>query len=345
VKIFRNGWFCAGMIWLAAGAAWAQQETAAGQEAPQQQTTPPAQQPPAQQPPAQQPPAQQPPAQQPPAQQPQQPTPPEQAGTQQNLRLPPPPPKVIDVRMPGEAGISIGLTGWQPIGDTYLDKGHDATFSGSSLLKLAGQSHGAFGAEVGVAAGLHNQIKVGYFFSKTSGSTTAPTDLVVFGQTFSKGEPMTTNAKLSDAKISFEYLTWPYPVERRHFRLKTLWQVQYVTMRAVYDDPVKSATPDSGGNITSVSVLGSKSYFTPAFGLGLHEYATRSFHFEADISGFAWPHRFQLVDSEVTIGYRVGHIAVRGGVKYFHFRSSPQQDYFYRANLVGAFVGVRWHSD
>jgi hypothetical protein len=252
---------------------------------------------------------------------------------------------VIDVRMPGEAGFFLGLTGWLPVGNTYVDKGRAANFSSLSYLQLAGKSHGAFGAEIGVAAGLHNTVKVGYFFSKTSGSTKAPTDLVIFGQPYSSGESLTTNAKLSDVKISFEYLTWPYPVEKRHFRLKTLWQMQYITLRSYFDDPVKSATPDSNGAITSYSVLGSKSYFTPAFGLGFHEYATRNFHFEVDVSGFAWPHRFQLLDSEATIEYRVGHLAIRGGVKAFHFRTSPRQDYFYRGTLAGGFVGVRWHSD
>ena len=334
MKISRNGWLCAGFLWLAAGVAWAQQEApAAGVdqvEVPQQAP--------------QQPPAQQTPPQQPPAQ-PTPPVPPEQAGTPGNVRLPPPPPKVIDVRMPGEAGFFIGLTGWLPVGNSYLDKGRASTFTGLSYLQLAGQSHGAYGIDVGAAAGLHNTVKVSYFVDKFAGTTKAPTDLVVFGQTFSAGEPMTTNSKLSDVKVSFEYLTWPYPVEKRHFRLKTLWQMQYVTMRGIFDDPIKSATPDSSGNITSVAVQGSKSFFSPALGLGFHEYATRNIHFEADISGFAWPHRWQLVDGEVTVAVRINHIDVRGGVKLFHFRTSPQQDYFYRGTLAGGFVGVRWHSD
>jgi hypothetical protein len=313
----------------AAGTGYAQDladEQTPAQQTPAQQTTPPQQTTPTQQQP-----------QNPPAT-------PDQIG-KPNLKLPPPPPKIVDVRMPGEAGFSIGVFGWRPFGNQYLDKGHGSTFSGSSFLPLATDSHGAFGVDIGVAAGQHNTIKASYFYSKTIGSVTAPTDIVVFGQTFTAGERMTTNAKLSDVKISYEYLTWPYPVERRHFRLKTLWQMQYVTLRGIFDDPVKSATPDVNGNITSIAVLGSKSFFTPAFGLGFHEYATRNFHFEADVSGFALPHRFQLVDSEVTIGYRVGKIDVRGGLKYFHFRTSPKQDYFYRGNLTGAFVGIRWHSD
>jgi hypothetical protein len=311
-------------MWIAAAV------VAGGQE-------PPPQQPPAQQPPAQQPPAQQPPAQTPPS--------PEQAGTNQNVKLPPPPPKVIDVRMPGEAGIYIGLTGWQPNGNQYLDKGHASDFSGLSFLKLAHQTHAAFGAEVGVAAGLHNTIKASYWFDKNSGTVPAPTDLVVFGQVYPKGDGISTSSKLSNYKLSYEYLTWPYPVERRHFRLKTLWQMQYVTVRTVFDDPIKSATPDVNGAFTSYAVLGSKSFFSPAFGLGIHEYGTRNLHFEANVSGFAWPHRFQLVDSEATVSYRVGHIALRGGFKFFHYRTSPKQDYFYRGTMAGVFVGIRWHSD
>src|SRR5262245_49503638 len=80
----------------------------------------PAQQPPAQQRPAQQQPAQQQPAEQqpPPQQQPASQNPPqEQPDTRTgNTRMPPPPPKVVDVRMPGEAGWYIGFTGWLPVG-------------------------------------------------------------------------------------------------------------------------------------------------------------------------------------------------------------------------------------
>jgi hypothetical protein len=323
VTIARNGWFCLALIWMAAAVPARAQQPAqpAGQQPPQQ--TPPAQQPPATPPIA-----------------------PEQAGTQQTMKLPPPPPKVIDVRMPGEAGFSVGLIGWLPIGRNYFDKGREATFSGLSYLPMAeNRKHIAEGVEITVAAGQHNTIKASYWFSKVSGPVTAPTDIVVFGQTYDAGESLTTNSKLSDVKISFEYLTWPYPVERRHFRLKTLWQMQYITMRTTFDDPVKSATPDSAGNITSYAVLGSKSFFTPAFGLGVHEYASRNLHFEADVSGFAWPHRFQLLDGEASIEYRVGKIALRGGLKAFHFRTSPKQDYFFRGTMAGAFVGVRWHSD
>src|ERR1017187_7723788 len=83
----------------------------------------------------------------------------------------------------------------------------------------------------------------------------------------------------------------------------TLYQVQYIEVKTVFDAPVLSATPDSSGNFTSYSTLGSKGYITPALGLGVHEYTTRYFRLEANVSGFMLPHRWQLLDSDATIAY------------------------------------------
>jgi hypothetical protein len=290
------------------------------------------------------PPAQTP--QNPPPQTPPQTTPPQEPGTQPgNTRLPPPPPKVIDVRMPGEAGWYVGLTGWLPVGKTYIDKGKESTFTANTFFQLPGTSHGQPGGEIGIAAGLHNSVRVSYMFAKAAGTTTAPTGLVIFGQTYNQGDKLSTSYKMSDYKISFEYLTWPYPVENRRFRLKTLWQMQYVTFRSNYDAPVRSNTPDSAGNLTSFEATGSKSYFTPTFGLGVHEYATRHFRFEANASGFGIPHRFNIWDADASLAYRVGKIEVRGGARALHFHSSARSDYYFRGTLSGAFVGVRWYSD
>ena len=261
------------------------------------------------------------------------------------LKLPPPPPKVVDVRMPGEAGYYVGITGWLPIGPSWVDKGHSAAFTDPSKLQLAGKSKGAFGAEIGVAAGLHNSVRVSFFQAKQSGTTTAPNELVIFTKTYNAGDQLSTDVKLSDYKVSYEYLTWPYPVEARHFRLKTLWQVQYITMKGNFDAPIRSATPDSAGNFTSYTATGSKGFITPALGLGVHEYATRNFRFEANVSGFMLPHRWQLVDSDATIAYRAGRLELRAGAKAFLFRTSPKTDYFFRGTVGGAFVGLRWYSD
>jgi hypothetical protein len=322
----------------------------------QEAAQPPAQQQPAQQPaqtpppqsPAQQTPAQPTPAQQTPAQQPapaKTETPQEPDTQTRNTRLPPAPPKVVDVRMPGEAGWFIGVTGWVPVGNAYVDKGKAADFTGTSFFQFPGTSKGQPGGEIGIAAGLHNSLRISYMFSKVAGTTTAPNDLVLFSQAYNKGDQLSTSYKFSDYKISYEYLTWPYPVEGRHFRLKTLWQVQYIVMKTAYDAPVRSNTPDSAGNLISYETVGSKSYFSPTFGLGIHEYATRHFRFEANASGFAIPKSFNIWDADASIAYRVGKIELRGGVRALHFHSSAKSDYYFRGTLSGAVVGVRWYSD
>ena len=336
MKISRTGILCLALLWTS---------VVAGAQAPQDAAAPAAEQQPAPQAPAQQAPAQTAPAQaapapaqQPPAETTPQPEP-------QRLKLPPPPPKVVDVRMPGESGWNIGVIGWLPVGPMWVDKGHASTFTDASKLQLAGNPQAAVGADFGVAVGLHNTLRFTYFSEKRSGTTTAPTDLVIYTQTYVKGDELSTNAKLSDFKLSYEFLTLPYPVEARHFRLKTLWQVQYVTFKSIFDAPIRSSTPDSSGNFTDYSTQGSKSFITPAFGLGFHEYATRNLHFEANVSGFWLPHRWQLVDSDATIGYRASHLELRIGAKGFLFRTSPKADFYYRGTMGGLFVGLRWYSD
>jgi hypothetical protein len=325
VKISRTGLLCLALLGTS---------TFVRAQAPQDVATE-DQQPAAPQAPAAQQPA---PPPQPPAETPTQPE-------SVRVRLPPAPPKVVDVRMPGEAGYFVGITGWLPIGQSFVDKGRLASFTDPSKLQLAGKSKGAFGAEIGIAAGLHNSVRVSFFQSKLSGTTTAPNELVIFTKTYSAGDQLSTDTKLSNYKVSYEYLTWPYPVEARHFRLKTLWQVQYISLKGNFDAPIRSATPDSAGNLTSFTAQGTKSFFSPAVGLGVHEYATRNFRFEANVSGFMLPHRWHLVDSDATIAYRAGRLELRAGAKAFLFRTTPKTDYFFRGTVGGAFVGLRWYSD
>ncbi len=340
MKISRTGLLCLALVWTS---------TLVRAQAPQDPAPPPSEQQPVAQQPAAQQPVQPAPAQQPPAapQQPQQQPNPEATTPPEpkRLNLPPAPPKEPDVRMPGEAGYYIGFTGWLPIGNNYTDKGHAADFTDPSFLQLAGKMKASPGVEIGIAAGLHNSLHFSYFSSKQSGTTTANTETVIFSETYEPGTQLSTNSKLSDYKLSYEFLTWPYPVGGRHFRLKTLYQVHYVVMKSIFDAPILSATPAADGTITSYSTQGSKNFITPALGVGIHEYVNRNLHFEANFSGFMLPHRWQLLDSDASIGYRTGHFELRAGAKAFIFRTSPKADYFYRGTTGGAFVGIRWYSN
>ena len=246
--------------------------------------------------------------------------------------------------MPGEAGYYIGLMDWLPVGKPWVDKGHGATFSGLTKLQFAGTPKYSPGGEIGIAAGAHNTLKISYFQSKASGTKTAPSDLVIFSQAYSNGDVLSTNYKLQDVKVSFEYLSWPFPVESRHFRLRTLWQAQFISLKSSFDAPLLPTT-DSAGNPVSYQTQGSTSFFTPTLGIGIAEYVSRNFRFEANASGFGIPHRFAIWDADASIAYRVGHIEIRGGAKGLHFKTSAKREYFQHATMAGAFVGLRWYSD
>ena len=340
MKNSLTGFLCLGLICFGGVSALRGQDVSdapagADQAAPAQQT-PPQQTPPQQTPPQQTPPPT-PAPQEPPAETPGAPGP-------RIRNLPPPPPKVADVRMPGEAGWSVGIMDWVPLGEPWIDKGRGATFTGVTKLHYTGTPKYAPGGEIGIAAGAHNTLKITYFQYKAHGQEPIPNDLVLYSQPYTAGTTVSNSYKVQYGKVSFEYLTWPYPVESRHFRLKTLWQFQVVNMSTNFDAPL-APTTDANGNPLTYFTTGSRTLFSPTFGLGVTEYATRNFRFEASASGFAIPHHWTIWDVEAAISYRIGHIEIRGGGKALHFKTSTQSDYYHWATPAGAFVGLRWYSD
>jgi hypothetical protein len=344
---------------------WAQEQKPDPQADARQQAAPPAQQqtpPPS---PAQQappPPAQQPttPAQPPatPPAAPAQPQPPPEAATQPQQRgripePPPPPPKVPDVRRPGESGFYIGLSAWIPTGQPIFDRGSASTFSGDSRLTMQGKPKYAENVEFGMAAGLHNSIRLSFNSAKASGDFTTPAALVAWNQPYAAGTYISTNYKFVNAKLSYEYLTWPYPVGSKKFRLKTLWQVQYTSISSTFDSPKNYF--DSLGNLiidpatgNPISLVGSGTRFfiSPTFGLGGHYYSSRHVRVEVNGSGFAVPHHWTIWDTDATVNFRfLGHVELRVGAKAFHFKTSPSAAFFLRGTMASAFVGVRWYSN
>ncbi|MGD0871040.1 MAG: hypothetical protein ABSB88_15905 [Bryobacteraceae bacterium] len=335
---------------------WAQEPKPDPQTDAQQQPAPPAQQqtppPPAQQ---QAPPAQ-PPATPPAA--PAQQQPPPEAGTQpqQHGRIPeppPPPPKVPDVRRPGESGFFIGVSAWMPTEQPIFDRGDASTFSGNSRLTMQGKPKYAENVEVGIAAGLHNSLRISFNSMSAAGDFTAPAALVAWGQIYAAGTYVSTNYKIINAKLSYEYLTWPYPVGSKKFRLKTLWQVQYTSISSTFDAPKNYY--DSNGNLlidpstgNPISLVGSgtRAIISPTLGLGAHYYSSRHVRFEVNGSGFAVPHHWTIWDTDATVNLRLlGHVELRLGAKAFHFKTSPVAAFFLRGTMASAFVGVRWYSN
>ncbi len=203
------------------------------------------------------------------------------------IQAPPaPPPRIPDVRQPGETGWWFEVDGWLPMqqpsgkagAGAFTPTGYGTTTppTYSSNVTMQGTPKLAEGAEAGVAVGLHNALRFSYWSMRAAGDLPAiPNTLALWSQTYAPGTYVSTNYVLTNAKISFDYLSWPYPVEGRHFRLKTLWQVQFTSIRTGFDAPqlplVNSAgSPilDSSGNPISYAGLGTNWFISPEFGFG-----------------------------------------------------------------------------
>jgi hypothetical protein len=269
------------------------------------------------------------------------------------------------VRQPGETGWWIEVNAWMPTQQPIQAGGHKfaanpVTETGSVVsgtinpyIQLQGTPKLAEGAEVGIAVGLHNALRFSFWETTAQGNVTSvPANFQAWGQTYEQGTWVSTNYRLQNAKISFDYLSWPYPVESRRFRLKTLWQVQYTGIRTTFDAPKLPLVDTSGaplvdinGNPITYAGIGSRWFIYPEFGLEAQYFSGRHLRLEANASGFAFPHRDTVWDADASANYRVGKIELRVGAKAFHFKTSPQADYFMHGTLGSAFVGLRWHSE
>jgi hypothetical protein len=292
--------------------------------------------------------AQQAPAQAPPQQEP---VTPAQTG-QPTIQAPPELPKYPDVRLPGEYGFWISIGASLPQGQPVFDKGHNSTITTSSFVTMQGTPKMADSAEFGIALGLHNALRLSYFTTRAAGNFTNSQDLTIWDQGYASGNLISTDYKLTDIKLSFDYLTWPYPVQSRKFRLKTLWQIQYISARSGFDAPLLPTTDangnllvDANGNPITYMTTGSRWYITPTLGLGTTYWVNRNVKFEANASGFTIPHHTTTWDADASINLRFGHFELGAGGRAFHFKTSTDGPYYMRGTLYAPVVQLRWFSE
>ena len=249
--------------------------------------------------------------------------------------------------MPDEGKLSVGIFGWVPTGQPTMDAGPIFGFdqfgntiqvpqSPASRIQLQGKPKAVPGIELTIPAIKHHAVRVSVFRAKAAGNVTIPHDLLLWAGNYSAGDYLSTNYTLQNVKVSYQFLTWPYPIGTRRFRLKTLWQFQYTHITSAFDAPLKSTV--NGPNTAS----GNKTIYAPTLGLSPAYYLTRNVRLEANASGFTIPHRWTVWDADASLGYRVGKVEVRVGAKAFHFRTSPKSDYYLRGTPAGAFIGLRY---
>lgn len=247
---------------------------------------------------------------------------------------PPPPPKPAKSaeRDTGGDVVSIEPFYWLNHAQPSLHKGKGSFYTLPGNLDFPGRSKYTLGGVLTIPTRNENSLQFSYFRTQGAGDTKLAQDANFFGNPFNQADFLATKYTLENMKLSWNYLTYPFPSNGAKFRLKTLWEVQYVTIRSTLDAPL---------DVNTTLTDGAKKLILPAFGLGIEYHPARHVRFEAKASGFGLPHRSAIWDAEGSAVVRAGRIELLVGGKAFHYKTSPKANQFFTQTLWGPYVGVR----
>ena len=229
--------------------------------------------------------------------------------------------------------ISIMPFYWFNNTNPTLRKSHGATVTQDGAYDFSGDKKYALGAIVTIPTTHENSLQFSYFRKLNQGNAVMPADEVYFGQGYAKGDIVAAHYTIQSFKLSWNYLTYPFPSAGAKFRLKTLWEIQYVGVRSAFDAPADTnASP----------VEGRKSVILPSLGLGIEYHLGKHAIFEAKGSGFGIPKHAGIWDTEANLMFRASRLELVIGGKAFHFKTSPHGDNYFADTLYGPYAGIRY---
>jgi hypothetical protein len=256
---------------------------------------------------------------------------------------PTPAPKKSGPDYPDPRTITVGVFYWYTIPGSGPDIQGGKIAAGYESLFGLGKYKPGPAAEVSVPITRTGVIHVEAFDTKGDGSQLAPIATTVYSTSYIKGDYLSTQYNIRGAKLYLEDLLYPYKFPAAKFRLRSLWEVQYVGIKGTVDAPLKTVTTDSSGNTTVTTGSGSNQILLPSFGVAAEYAIAPHILLRAAGTGFGLPHKSEILDAEATVSYRHGKWEIVGGAKALHVKTSPQKDEYVTATMDGAFVGVRWH--
>jgi hypothetical protein len=181
------------------------------------------------------------------------------------------------------------------------------------------------------------------FLNKGDGSQNTTVETTIYGSQYLPGDYLATQYQIRSAKMYYEDLLWPYKFPVSKFRLRSLWEFQWVGLSSTVDAPLKAIATNSSGTPQSNTALGGETILLPTLGLAAEYAISPHVLLRAEASGFGIPHHADLWDAQGTVSYRHGSLEVLGGFRTLYFKSSPQQAEFMYGTIDGGFVGIRWH--
>jgi hypothetical protein len=229
--------------------------------------------------------------------------------------------------------LSITLYDWLPSGGPSLHAGTQAILPPPHDLKLPGKPSRAYGGTITIPMKGSSRLEFSFLTLNDRGNAFAPTDLGLFGGTIAQGEPLAMSYSLRHLKLSYNFLTYPNPPQDAKFRVKTLWEVQFVQLYPSVTAALSA--PDQPLTATQRIIL-------PTVGLGMEYVPSKHFRMELRGSGMALLHRSALGDAEGSAVVRLGRIEIFAGGKVLYFKTSPKSDTYMRGALWGPYGGVRW---
>jgi hypothetical protein len=188
------------------------------------------------------------------------------------------------------------------------------------------------GVELAIPAG-QNTLRLSYFRTQASGNAVAAADMSLNGSNYYEGDWLSSAYTLQQVKLSLDYVSWAFPVEKPKFRLKTLWEMQYASLH-------------TGIETINQPLSGSKSsdwLLLPSVGMGLEHMVSKHFRWEAKASGMGIPRRSLVWDAEAYGAVRLGKMELMIGGRAFRFKTSPSKEQYASASVRGAFVGLRFY--
>lgn len=229
---------------------------------------------------------------------------------------------------------SVTLYYWRAPAHPMVGTGRGILVSGAPAgrVEQPGEKPYLPGVEIGIPA-KENTIRLSYFRVQAGGTTTPANDLTLNASTYYGGDLLSASYTLQAAKLSFDYISWEFPLEKPKFRLKTLWELQYIGVKSGFDVP----------NQVMAGSKGSDWLLLPTLGMGLEHMVSKHFRWEAKASGFGFPRRSVVWDAEAYGAVRLGKAELMIGGKAFHFKTSPAKEQYVSATLPGAFIGLRWY--
>lgn len=251
------------------------------------------------------------------------------------------PPREVSSTVNTGTGLSIEPIYWITAGSAPLVRAGAANFTNvPGELQYQSKPKSAIGLRLNIPVSKNGTLRGSYFQTQSTGFDVASQNLNLFGQSIASGDLLATRYRVEAFKLSYDYLTYFWKRGNAEIRLKTLWEIQRISVSNEVDD----FQVDSSGNLVNVNpATATKAFISPTFGLGIEHTLSRHFRWEARASGFALPHRKVLADMEADVAFRVSHFELLAGGRWLHYKTNPQADQYDIGSLYGPYVGLRYY--